>query len=38
MLFKIFAGSFAKKRGFLLTYAAHGGVKPYGFYSVYFCK
>jgi hypothetical protein len=34
----IFAGSFAKKRGFSLTPAGFIGAKPFGFSSAYFCK
>jgi hypothetical protein len=34
----IFAGSFAKKRGFSLSHADFIGAKPCGFCSAYFCK
>jgi hypothetical protein len=34
----IFAGSPSKKRGFSTSYAAFGGAKPFGFFSVCFFK
>ena len=37
-MLEIFAGSFAKKRGFSLTHGGYAAANPFGFCSVYFYK